>query len=223
MQRNDEHIPVRTTGWPRRPTAGAAYRAGDAKIAPQRENGIGMEGLAARVLTLEALEAIRALKARYSALADAKYTQDYERVDAETMGRVAAAQAACFSEDAVWAAGDGFGGDLIGRAALHQWFKRAPWRFAIHYYTSESIDVDAAAGTAEAYWRLMQVAVRDDTARAVWLGAVTHERYVLDPDSGEWLTSFMRFTDLHMMELADTALPIARDFAGLDARRRAFP
>lgn len=174
--------------------------------------------LAARVARLEALEAIRALKAHYGALADAKYTGDYRKIDADALAEIARQQAACFTEDAVWAGGDGFGGDLVGRAAIERWFLASPWRFAMHYYVSETLQVDVVHGVAQANWRLMQVALREE-AGAVWLGAVTTERYRRDAGSGLWLISYMKFETLHMMTLADGPLPIARNFAGLDALR----
>jgi hypothetical protein len=173
--------------------------------------------LAARVERLEAIESIRALKAHYGALADAKYTDDYRKLDAEALRDVARQQAACFTADAVWAGGNGFGGDLIGREAIERWFLASPWRFAMHYYVSETLKVDVARGVAQANWRLMQVALREDAgAGAVWLGAVTTERYRRDGTSGLWLISYMKFEALHMMTLADGPQPIARNFADLD-------
>ncbi|TFE42290.1 nuclear transport factor 2 family protein [Paraburkholderia dipogonis] len=195
--------------------------AGDGRSARAE---ITTAALAERVARLEAIEAIRTLKAHYGALADAKYTADYRKIDADALAQVAREQAACFTEDAVWAGGNGFGGDLVGREAIARWFLASPWRYAIHYYVSEALRVDATAGEAEATWRLMQVALRDGDdadAHAVWLGAVTTERYRRDLASGRWLISYMTFTDLQMMTLADTPLPIARNFAGLDAIRAA--
>jgi hypothetical protein len=183
---------------------------GDAQVA----------ALAARVARLEAIEAIRALKAHYGALADAKYADDYRKLDAGALEDMARQQAACFTEDAVWAAGNGFGGDLVGRESIERWFLASPWRFAMHYYVSETLSVDVARGEAQANWRLMQVALREDAdAGAVWLGAVTTERYRRDAASGLWLISYMKFEALHMMTLADGQLPIARNFADLDAMR----
>ncbi|WP_321949193.1 nuclear transport factor 2 family protein [Paraburkholderia sp. J10-1] len=178
--------------------------------------------LAARVARLEAIEAIRALKAHYGALADAKYTDDYRKIEAGALAAIARQQAECFTDDAVWAGGDGFGGDLVGREAIARWFLTSPWRFAMHYYVSESLQVDAVRGEAEARWRLMQVALREGEgaqAGAVWLGAVTTERYRRDASSGLWRISYMKFDTLQMMTLADGPLPIARSFADLDARR----
>jgi hypothetical protein len=171
----------------------------------------------ARVAKLEARDAIRALKARYAALADAKYTSDYRRQPDDVMRDIARQQAACFTEHAVWVGGAGFGEDLGGRERLASWFGRSPWRFAMHYYVSETLNV-SEANRASGTWRLWQLALRDDDARAVLLGAVTEERYER-MESGAWLISEMRFTQLHMMEPAAPALPLASDFASLDALR----
>ncbi|MBC8722890.1 nuclear transport factor 2 family protein [Paraburkholderia sp. 31.1] len=185
-------------------------------------SGAQMAALAARVERLEAIEAIRALKAHYGALADAKYGGDYRKLDREALADIARQQAACFTGDAVWAGGNGFGGDLVGREAIERWFLDSPWRFAMHYYVSETLKVDVARGVAQANWRLMQVALREDAdtrAGAVWLGAVTTEHYRRDAASDLWLISYMKFEALHMMTLADGPLPIASNFADLDALR----
>jgi hypothetical protein len=171
-----------------------------------------------RVARLEAIDAIRRLKARYAALADAKYTSDYTRQPDAVMHDVARQQAECFAHDAVWVGGSGFGNDLAGREALRGWFHRSPWRFAMHYYTSESIDVDVRTGTAHATWRLWQLALRDDDAHAVLLGAITEEKYAVD-GAGHWLVSEMRFVQLKMMEPSAIPFPIANEFGALAAMR----
>lgn len=185
------------------------------------------ESLEARVERLEAIESIRALKAHYGALADAKYSGDYRKLEGAALAGIARQQAACFTEDAVWAGGNGFGGDLVGRAAIERWFLASPWRFAMHYYVSETLSVDVQRGEAQANWRLMQIALREGTAAnadanasagAVWLGAVTTERYRREA-SGQWRIHYMKFEALHMMTLADGPLPIASNFADLDALR----
>lgn len=174
--------------------------------------------LEARVARLEAVDAIRSLKARYGALADAKYTSDYQRQPPHVMREIALQQAACFTERAVWIGGAGFGNDLTGRAALGEWFQRSPWRFAMHYYVSEELEVIGAT-RATGTWRLWQLALRDDDAHAVLLGAVTNEKYERTP-TGTWLISEMRFTQLHMMEPDDRMMPLASDFASLTALRK---
>ncbi|WP_116150001.1 nuclear transport factor 2 family protein [Paraburkholderia sp. BL27I4N3] len=173
--------------------------------------------LEARVTRLEAIDAIRALKARYAALADAKYTNDYRRQPEHVMAGIARQQSECFTERAVWIGGAGFGDDLAGRDMLFEWFKRSPWRFAMHYYVSETLafsDADHAVGT----WRLWQLALRDDDARAVMLGAVTEEKYER-AESGDWLIGEMRFAQLHMMEPDSAVFPLANDFGSLTAKR----
>ncbi|CAB3806328.1 hypothetical protein LMG28614_06370 [Paraburkholderia ultramafica] len=176
-----------------------------------------VQSLETRVARLEAIDAIRALKARYAALADAKYTGDYRRQPDDIMRGIARQQAACFTENAVWGGGAGFGDDLVGRERLGEWFERSPWRFAIHYYVSETLDIHDT-GHASGNWRLWQLALRDDDAHAVMLGAVTEEKYQRT-ESGVWLISEMRFAQLHMMEPGTPALPLASDFASLTALR----
>jgi hypothetical protein len=189
--------------------------------------------LEARVERLEAIESIRALKAHYGALADAKYSGDYRKLEGAALADIARQQAACFTEDAVWAGGNGFGGDLVGRAAIERWFLASPWRFAMHYYVSASLNVDVPRGEAQANWRLTQIALREGgnanadenadenaSAGAVWLGAVTTEHYRREA-SGQWRIHYMKFETLHMMTLADGPLPIAGNFADLDALRAA--
>ena len=176
-----------------------------------------MQSLEARVARLEAIDAIRSLKARYAALADAKYTCDYQRQPEHVMREIALQQSGCFTERAVWVGGAGFGNDLTGRDRLYEWFQRSPWRFAMHYYVSEALEVTDAFNAAGS-WRLWQLALRDDDAHAVLLGAVTEEKYER-ASSGQWLISEMRFTQLHMMEPDDRMLPLASDFASLTALR----
>ncbi|MFM0120684.1 nuclear transport factor 2 family protein [Paraburkholderia sp. RL18-101-BIB-B] len=185
------------------------------------ERNSPIQSLEARVARLEAIDAIRSLKARYAALADQKYTSDYQRQPQPVMHEIALQQAMCFTERAVWTGGAGFGNDLVGRAALCEWFQRSPWRFAMHYYVSEALEVTEAMH-ATGNWRLWQLALRDDDARAVLLGAVTEEKYERTP-SGTWLISEMRFTQLHMMEPDDRMSPLASDFASLTALRKSGP
>ncbi|SDV47287.1 nuclear transport factor 2 family protein [Chitinasiproducens palmae] len=172
--------------------------------------------IASRLARLEAIEEIRALKAHYGALADAKYQSSGLPCEPAELDRIAGLQAACFTDDAVWAGGDGFGGDLTGRPALHDWFRRMPWRFAMHCYTSESIRVDVDTNRAEAVWRLTQVAIRNDNGRAVWLGGVTREHYRREP-TGDWRIARMRFEQLHMLALAEDEARLATNFQALDA------
>ncbi|AHG65222.1 nuclear transport factor 2 family protein [Advenella mimigardefordensis] len=175
---------------------------------------MNVQDLQSRLARLEAVEAIRALKARYGALADAKYTPHYQRLESEALRQVAHEQAMCFTEDVVWAGGDGFGGDICGREQLTQWFMRSPWRFAMHYYTSAHIDVND--NQASAAWRLWQLALREDDGDVIILGATTTERYRLEQDQ-QWRCCFMQFEQLHMCSLGLASLPLAQNLAALDA------
>ncbi|WP_250508111.1 nuclear transport factor 2 family protein [Caballeronia sp. GAFFF3] len=175
------------------------------------------EALQARVARLEAIDAIRTMKARYASLADAKYTKDYRRQPDEVMRDIAQKQAACFTDDAIWRGGAGFGEDLCGRTRIAEWFERSPWRFAMHYYVGETLDVTSET-SAIGTWRLWQLALRHDDSHAVLLGAVTEERYAR-VEAGDWRIAEMRFTQVQMMEPHTLPMPLASDFASLNALR----
>ena len=176
------------------------------------------QDLAQRVMRLEALEAIRSLKARYSAIADAKYTTGYERVVSSRMRELAIEQAGCFAENAVWYGGE-FGGDRVGRAALAEWFEHSPWRWAAHYYQSPDITVEPCLTKARGTWLLWQLALRADTGEAVFLTATTEEGYVFEQQ--QWLIQSMRFTALNLMPAHAGPLPIYPTIEQLDAATRA--
>lgn len=162
-----------------------------------------------RLARLEAAEAIRQLKARYAALADAKYGADYRRQPPARMLQLAQAQADCFTADAVWDGGANFGASLAGRAALADWFGRSPWCWALHYYGSPEIAVEGERASAS--WRLWQLALREQTKEAVLLGAITHETYARQPD-GAWLCSHMRFEQTQMLPLDAGPYPLVTSF-----------
>ena len=79
---------------------------------------MNLEDIAQRVQTLEDVEAIKKLKARYCAGAD-------ERDEEKFVG--------CFTEDAVWDGGNF--GHFEGKAAIREFFGTIPQvlSFAIHY------------------------------------------------------------------------------------------
>lgn len=170
-----------------------------------------MSDLLERIERLEAVEAIHALKARYAALADAKYTADYQRQGAERMAEVAWEQARCFTADAVWYGGE-FGGDLRGHDQLHVWFQQSPWRWATHLYASPELQVDG--GHARATWRLWQLALREDSGEAVFLFGSTRETYRRGPD-GQWLVASMAFDGVQLMPAAPFPCPLAQRLSEL--------
>lgn len=144
---------------------------------------------------LEARAEIFDLKARYTAHADAKYLPSHQPASAEVIERAARAQAGCFTRDALWHASPKFGGDLSGRETLFRFFCRAPWRFAMHFYVAPELTIgdDRAAGR----WRLLQVAIADDSPAPMILSGVTAEEY--RREEGRWLISQMSFEQLHTL------------------------
>jgi len=165
-----------------------------------------MTDLVERVGRLEAIAAIQALKARYTAFADAKYNADRSLRPAALLAAAAQGQAACFTEDAVWEADDRFGGDMHGRDRLAEWFATPPWRFALHLYAAPEFtffDRDRAS----ARWRLWQIAARPSEPDALLLVAVTEEHYRRQ-STGGWLIERMRFNQLHTLPLPGTALAV---------------
>ncbi|KMM85577.1 SnoaL-like domain-containing protein [Pseudomonas taetrolens] len=170
--------------------------------------------LAERLHRLEACEAIRQLKARYAALADAKYTADYRRQEPVRLKEVAREQAGCFTPQAVWYGAE-FGGDRVGREALAEWFEQSPWCFAAHYYLGADIDVDGRQ--ARANWRLWQLALCADSTEAVLLMGRTEETY-LHTEAQGWLIDSMRFCDVQVTALGAGALPLAPGLEALRAR-----
>ena len=154
-----------------------------------------LERFAERIERLEAVAAIHALKARYAELADAKYSADHQRQSPEELSRIAWEQSLCFSPDAIWIGGE-FGGDLRGHEQLYRWFLESPWRFAKHLYGSPVIEV--AGDRATGRWRLWQMALREDTGKALLLFGTTRETYRRNTD-GHWLIDSMAFEDIHLM------------------------
>jgi hypothetical protein len=165
------------------------------------------ESLEARVSRLEAFQAISELKARYARLADAKYTASHERVALDEWHRIAAQQAACFTEDARWEGGAKFGGMLQGRDALTGWFAQSPWRFALHYYVAQEIRL-VAADRAEGRWRLWQIGLPTEGRVPVLLAGVTREHYRRDGQG--WLIERMSFEEIHTVELTGSELKTVR-------------
>ncbi len=175
------------------------------------------DGLLGRVLRLESVAAIHALKSRYAALADAKYTRDFQRVSDQRMEEVAWQQALCFTDDAVWFGGE-FGGDRRGREQLHEWFQHSPWRFATHLYAGPELEV--SDDHAQGRWRLWQLALPEDRDGTVLLTGTTRETYRRTAD-GAWLIASMAFEDVQMMQATHSTHPLVHrlsDLPGFNAR-----
>ena len=128
-----------------------------------------LEELDQRIQTLEDIEAIKQLKARYCAGAD-------ERDEDAFVG--------CFTEDASWDGGSF--GHYEGRDAIRTFFRAIPDRlsFAVHYVMNPQIEVngDRASGR----WYLLEpcTMLSEGGAQAVWGSARYEEEYVRH--NGEW-------------------------------------
>ncbi|MCY4387193.1 MAG: nuclear transport factor 2 family protein [Desulfurellaceae bacterium] len=129
---------------------------------------MNLEDIAQRVQTLEDVEAIKKLKARYCAGAD-------ERDEDKFVG--------CFTEDAVWDGGNF--GHYEGKAAIREFFGTIPQvlSFAIHYVMNPRIEVNG--DTATGYWYLLEpCTMLEGGEQAVWGVAKYEEEYVRE--DGEW-------------------------------------
>ncbi len=127
-----------------------------------------------RLARLEAIEEIKALKARYCALCDANYDPD--------------GLAATFVPDGVWDGGPTFG-RYEGREAIRDYFKGISGQivFAAHLVLNPIIEVQSA-DAATGKWRLiMPCTVKSDAGvpEARWLLSAYDEVYARH--EGEWL------------------------------------
>ena len=134
---------------------------------------MSVEDLAQRIQTLESIEAIKKLKARYCALCDNQYDAD--------------GLAALFTEDAVWDGGNF--GRHEGREAIRTFFQGASeiFSFAIHNVMNPIIEVDADIATGQ--WYVFQACTLAKGNQAAWLTGRYEEKYV--KYEGEW-----KFKDL---------------------------
>lgn len=145
-----------------------------------------MTDLEKRIARLEAIEDIRALKARYAEFADAKYTAAHRKKTGSELDGIVAAQAACFTEDVEWDAGKF--GLIKGRKALAESFQGKPFWFTLHLYANPVIEVEGDIASGRwLHWLLLS---RQDTAEPVHMMGYTHDRY--RRVDGQWLISHMR-------------------------------
>ena len=126
-----------------------------------------------RLARLEAIEEIKALKARYCAYADDDY-------DAEGM-------AALFVPDGVWDGGQEFG-RYVGREEFKNFLDRTRGqiRFAAHLVLNPIIEIQDA-DHATGLWRLLMPAtvLSDGVKEARWLLCSYDEEYVRH--EGRWM------------------------------------
>lgn len=128
---------------------------------------------------LEAIEAIRRLKALYCRFADRGY---------DAAGDDAAAFAALFADDAVWQGGKGE--PVVGPAAIEARF--ATFRpFGFHFVTDGVIDVNADAAHATARWSALAPATTHE-GQALWIAGTYDDAFMHTPAG--WRFERVRFT-----------------------------
>jgi hypothetical protein len=129
---------------------------------------MNMEDLAQRIQTLEDIEAIKRLKARYCGYCDNGYEPD--------------SIASLFTEDGVW--DGGLFGRSEGREAIRKFFSGASKMlpFALHYVMNPIIEVNG--NTAKGTWYLFQTCTFAEGNQAVWGAAKYTEEYV--KQGSEW-------------------------------------
>lgn len=136
--------------------------------------------LEGRIETLEDVEAIRRLKARYGELVDERYAGGAPR-GRDELERIAGEIAALFTEDAHWDGGAALGA-CQGRAAIRERFARPTLSFSWHYFVKPRIEV--AGSEARARWDLLAPCTTAD-GRAMWMAGVEDDEY--RKEDGRWL------------------------------------
>jgi hypothetical protein len=162
--------------------------------------------LEARVARTEAHAEILALKSRYGALADARYSRQGPRSQPE-IDAVAEQLAALFTQDAVWEAGGSLG-RCEGRTAIRDRFREPTLHYAWHFFVKPEIRVegDRAKGT----WDVLAMMTTKD-GRAMWMVGVERDEYLRE--GGRWLHTRMHL-ESQLMAAYDRGWAAPRDVAG---------
>lgn len=140
--------------------------------------------LEARLREVEDVQAIQDLKARYGALADARYTQKGVK-DAAEVRRVAAEIALLFSEDAEW--DGGAMGVARGRDEIRKRFEEPTLLFSWHYFVQPRIELDG--DSARATWNILAPCTRPD-GQPYWMAGAEDDEY--RREGGLWLHTRMK-------------------------------
>lgn len=126
--------------------------------------------LAQRIARLEAIEAIKQLKAQYAKVCDDGYKPD--------------GMLPLFTEDAVWEDTSGAFGRFVGREAICEFFRGVsePISWALHYMIAPRIVVDDDLQRASGDWYIFMPATID--GEPIWLMGTYRERY--RSEGGTW-------------------------------------
>ena len=162
--------------------------------------------LEARLARTEAHAEVLALKSRYGALADARYSRKGPRPQAE-IDAVADQLAALFTEDAVWEGGGALG-RCEGRAAIHKRFREPTLQYAWHFFVKPAIQVEG--DRAKATWDVLAM-ITTKEGRAMWMVGVEHDEYARV--DGHWLHTRMQL-ESQLMAPHDRGWAPARAAAG---------
>jgi len=157
-----------------------------------------MTDMLQRLMRLEARADIENLMQTYALAADRKYTAAKAKKPQSEINAAATEQAACFAENAVWAGGK-FGGDLMGRSAIEEFFRKSPWHFTAHHYGSAHIAV--VNDQAHVTWRLLEIGIREADSRLVLMSGDVSQQLIHTNEG--WRILHMRFTRLHAFALAE--------------------
>lgn len=144
-----------------------------------------LTALERRVAELEGHAAILDLKSRYGSLADARYTRQGPKPQAE-LDEIADRMAALFTQDAIWAGGGPLG-TATGREALRERFRAPTLQYSWHFFVKPDLRVEGerAFGT----WDVLAMMTTTE-GRAMWMVGVEHDEYRLE--GGRWLHSRMQ-------------------------------
>jgi hypothetical protein len=159
-----------------------------------------IEALEARLRTVEDVQAIERLKARYGTLADQRYDRNGVVAPAE-LERIADELVKLFSEDAVWDGGKALG-IARGRTEIRQRFLEPTLDFSWHYFVKPQIRVDG--DRAKATWDILAPCTTRG-GEAHWMAGYEEDEY--QRIDGEWLHTRMH---LGMVFMASHARGWAR-------------
>lgn len=144
-----------------------------------------MTKLEARLASLEDVEAIKLLKARYGALVDSRFERG-DVVSPERLDAIADEIAQLFCEDGVWDGGKSLG-LCTGRAEIKARLAKPTMKFTWHYFVKPQIEV--MGDSAKADWDIFSPCTTADD-RPMWMAGVEHDEY--RKRDGVWLHASMR-------------------------------